>query len=191
MNWFPNRCGRYRRSICLLAGGALSEPERSQVENHLAACPDCKKYHEEMSKMAVPLANWEQNFRHLEPDQIVRMRWAKAIEAAAAPAPVRRPAPITAIFEWGQDMIGPCRRIWGGLAVIWVVILAVNFSMRADAQTRAMKSSPSSPEMIMAFQQQERLLVELIGPRETRNAEPSKLFLPQPRSQRRMEHLTA
>jgi len=190
MKWFPNRCGHYRQNICLLASGTLSEPERSQVENHLAACSDCRKYHDEMSKMAVSLANWEENFRHIEPDQIVRQHWAKAIEAASAPAPVRRLTPINALFEWGQDMIWPCRRIWASLAVVWVVILAVNFSMRANAQTRAMKSSPSSPEMIIAFQQQERLLVELIGPREARNAEPSKLFLPQPRSQRRMEHLT-
>jgi anti-sigma factor RsiW len=191
MKWFLNRCGRHRQSICLLASGALSGPERSRVENHLAACADCRKYCDEIKKMAVPLANWEGNFRHIEPDQIIRMRWAKAVEAAAEPAPVRRPTPIMAIIEWWHDMIWPCRRIWAGLVVGWVVILAVNFSMRDNSQTKAMKSSPPSPEMIMAFQQQERLLAELIGPSETHNAEPPKLFLPQPRSQRRIGLLTA
>jgi hypothetical protein len=119
------------------------------------------------------------------------MRWAKAVEAAAGPAPVRRLTPIMAICEWWHDVIWPCRRIWAGLAAVWVVILAVNLSMRDNSQTMAMKSSPPSPEMIMAFQQQERLLAELIGPNETRNAEPPKLSLPQPRSQRRIELLTA
>ena len=191
MKWFLTRCGRYRQSICLLASGALSEPERSRVENHLAACADCRKYCDETRKVAAPLANWEDNFRHIEPDQIIRMRWAKAVEAAAEPVPVRRLTPIMAIIEWWHDMIWPCRRIWAGLAAVWVVILAVNLSMRDNSQTKAMKSSPPSPEMIMAFQQQERLLAELIGPNETRNAEPPKLSLPQPRSQRRIELLTA
>jgi anti-sigma factor RsiW len=191
MKWFLNRCGRYRQSICLLASGALSEPERSRVENHLAACANCRKYCDETRKVAAPLASWEGNFRHIEPDQIVRMRWAKAIAAAAGPAPVRQLTPIMAIFEWWHDVIWPCRRIWAGLAAVWVVILAVNLSMRDNSQTMAMKSSPPSPEMIMAFQQQERLLAELIGPNETRNAEPPKLSLPQPRSQRRIELSTA
>jgi anti-sigma factor RsiW len=191
MKWFLNRCGRHRQSICLLASGALSEPERSRVENHLAVCADCRKYCDETRKVAALLANWEGNFRHIEPDQIIRMRWAKAVEAAAGPAPVRRLTPIMAICEWWHDVIWPCRRIWAGLAAVWVVILAVNLSMRDNSQTMAMKSSPPSPEMIMAFQQQERLLAELIGPNETRNAEPPKLSLPQPRSQRRIELLTA
>ena len=191
MKWFLNRCQRHRQSICLLASGALSEPERSRVENHLAACADCRKYCDETRKVAAPLANWEGNFRHIEPDQIIRMRWAKVVEAAGEPAPIRRLTPIMAIVEWWHDVIWPCRRIWAGLAAVWVVILAVNFSMRDNSQTMALKSSPPSLEMIRAFQQQERLLAELIGPRETRNAEPPKSFLPQPRSQRRIELLTA
>ena len=190
MKWFLNRCGRHRQSICLLASGALSEPEGSRVENHLAACADCRKYCDEIKKMAVPLANWEGNFKHIEPDQIIRMRWAKAVEAAAEPAPVHQLTPIMAICEWWHDVIWPCRRIWAGLAAVWMVILAVNFSMHDNSQTMAMKSSPA-PEMITAFQQQERLLAEWIGPSETRNPEPPKLSLPQPRSQRRIEPLMA
>jgi hypothetical protein len=89
-----------------------------------------------------------------------------------------------------RELIWPCRRIWTGLAVVWLLILAVNFSLRDNSQTIAMKSSPS-PEMILTFRQQERLLAELIGQNEPRAAEPPKLFLPQPRSERRFETLTA
>jgi hypothetical protein len=81
------------------------------------------------------------------------------------------------------ELVWPCRRIWAGLAAVWVVILAVNFSMRDNSQTMAMKSSPPSPEMILAFRQQEKLLAELIGPSETQVAAPPKPFLPQPRSE--------
>jgi anti-sigma factor RsiW len=182
MKWFLNRCGRYHQSICLLAGGALSEPERSRVENHLAACADCRKYYDETRKVAAPLADWEENFRHIEPDQIIRMRWAKAIEATAEPASVRRPIPITAIFEWGHDMIWPCRRIWAGLAVAWVLILAANVSLREQSPA-IVKSGPPS-EMMMTFKDQQQILVELLTDRSApHDAEPQKIFSPKPRTE--------
>jgi len=189
MKWFLNRCGRYRQSLCLLAGGVLSEPERSQVENHLAACADCRKYCNEITKMAAPLANWEGNFKHIEPDQIIRMRWAKAVEAAAEPAPVRRLTPIMTICEWWHDVIWPCRRIWAGLAAVWVVILAVNISLREQSPA-IVKSGPSA-EMMMSLKDQQKILAELLTDRSApHDAEPQKTFSPKPRTEN-MEILTA
>jgi hypothetical protein len=86
------------------------------------------------------------------------------------------------------ELVWPCRRIWAGLAAVWVGILIVNFSQRDHSQTIATKSSPS-PEIILSFRQQERLLTELIGPNEPRVAEPPKIISPQPRSELRMEVL--
>jgi hypothetical protein len=43
--------------------------------------------------------------------------------------------------------------------------------------------------MLPAFRQQEKLLVELTDQKEMPIAEPPKLFLPQPRSERRIEIL--
>jgi len=87
-----------------------------------------------------------------------------------------------------RELIFPCRRIWAGLAAVWIVILAVNLSMRDHSPAVAMKSPPTS-EMIMAWRQQQQLLTELIGPNETRAAAPPKPFAPQPRSEGRLEIL--
>jgi hypothetical protein len=89
------------------------------------------------------------------------------------------------------ELIWPCRRIWTGLAAVWILIFVFNFSQRDPAELMARKTPPPSPEMILAFRQQQRLLAELIGSSETRAAEPPKPFLPQPRSERRFETLTA
>jgi hypothetical protein len=86
-----------------------------------------------------------------------------------------------------QELVWPCRRIWAGLAAVWLGILIVNFSQRDHSPGMAMKSP--SPTMILTFQQQERLLAELIGPDELRAAEPPKTFLPRPSSERRLETL--
>jgi hypothetical protein len=90
-----------------------------------------------------------------------------------------------------RELIFPCRRIWAGLAAVWILIFVVNFSQRDPSELMARKTPPASPEMILTFRQQERLLAELIGPDETRVAEPPKTFLPRPSSERRFETLAA
>jgi hypothetical protein len=67
----------------------------------------------------------------------------------------------------------------------------VNFSFRDKSDVIAKKSSPPSPELIMALRQQKHMLAELIGPRETSAVEPPRRFLPHPRSERRDEILNA
>jgi hypothetical protein len=93
--------------------------------------------------------------------------------------------------KFWDELIWPCRRIWTGLAAVWILIFVFNFLQRDPSELMAKKLPPPSPEMILAFRQQERLLAELIGQTETRASEPPKPFLPQPRSELRFETLTA
>ena len=196
MKWFLNRCRRHRRSICLLAGSALSEPEMNELRVHLANCADCRKYHDEMVSLAKPLADWETNFARVKPSPETQSGWAKAIQAAADVN--RREQPVR---EWTftvtlanvvrlsfLELIWPCRRIWGGLAAVWIVILVFNFSQRDPSELMARKTP--SPEMVMTFRQQERLLAELIGQNEPHIAVPPKPISPRPSSERRFETLT-
>ena len=106
------------------------------------------------------------------------------------------PANLVSWFLGGSnklwlELIWPCRRIWTGLAAIWILIFIVNFSQRDPSELMARKISPPSPEMVAAFRQQQRLLAELIGPDETQAAEPPKRYLPQPSSERRFVILMA
>jgi len=48
----------------------------------------------------------------------------------------------------------------------------------------AEKTAPPSPEVIVELRQQRRMLAELIGPRDIRDADRSKSFVPQPPSER-------
>lgn len=69
------------------------------------------------------------------------------------------------------------------MAAAWVVILGLNLTTRDASLALAKHASPASPQVFMAFQEQERLLSELLGPRETPVAEPPKPRLPRPRSE--------
>jgi hypothetical protein len=89
------------------------------------------------------------------------------------------------------ELIWPCRRIWTGLAAVWILIFIVNFSQHDKSEMMARKSPPPSPEMILTFRQQEILLAELIGQNEPQVAGRPKIFSPRPSSERRFETLTA
>jgi hypothetical protein len=105
----------------------------------------------------------------------------------------KRRSPTVAAMFWRilwRELIFPSRRIWAGLAAVWILIFAVNFSIRDNSHIVARKSPPAA-EMIMAWRQQQRLLAELNGsPASPADAERQKTFLPKPRTER-MEMLTA
>jgi hypothetical protein len=86
------------------------------------------------------------------------------------------------------ELVWPSRRIWAGLAAVWLVILAANISMHDNSPAIAGKFAPT-PEMIMAWRQQNQLLTELIGPNEVRAVVPPKPNSPQPRTEGRIEVL--
>jgi hypothetical protein len=88
-----------------------------------------------------------------------------------------------------HELILPSRRIWAGLAAIWILLFVANFSMHDHSQAPMAKAS-SSPEIILSSPQQEELLTELIGPDEAPVAEPQKPYVPRPSSQRFPEIVT-
>jgi hypothetical protein len=108
------------------------------------------------------------------------------------------PSFISALASWllggskqiWQELIWPCRRIWAGLAAVWILIFIVNFSQRDGSQTMMAKSAPTA-EMMMTFRDQQKLLNELLADRSPpMEAERPRIFSPKPRTET-MELLTA
>ncbi len=87
------------------------------------------------------------------------------------------------------ELIWPCRRTWAALAAVWIALFIFNASQRDKSELAARKLPPPSPEAILTYRQQEKWLAELIGPNEPQAAAPPKPFLPQPRSEGRIEIL--
>jgi hypothetical protein len=88
------------------------------------------------------------------------------------------------------ELIWPCRRIWTGLAAVWILIFIVNFSQRDGSQTKMAKSAPTA-EMMMTFRDQQKWLNELLADRSPpMEAERPRIFSPKPRTET-MELLTA
>jgi hypothetical protein len=110
--------------------------------------------------------------------------WRGEILSAAksASCPVPRASFLSTLNHQLSTLLWPHPKAWAGLAAVWVLIFALDFSMRDKSPVVAEKSAPPSPEVIVELKQQQRMLAELIGARETHDAEPQQFF-PRPRSE--------
>jgi hypothetical protein len=82
-----------------------------------------------------------------------------------------------------QELVWPCRRIWTGLAVIWILIFAVNFFQRDRTPATLAKSAPTAG-MMLTFRDQQKMLNELFADRTLPSeAERPRIFSPKPRTE--------
>jgi hypothetical protein len=138
--------------------------------------------------VAGSLAKWEENFADVEPSPAVETRWARDFEKACEST---RPAWIDFAYwliEWCKDMVWPCRRIWAGLATVWLVLLGVNLTQHDPGRTEARKTQPS-PEMVRAYLAQEGFLVELRRPARKAEVKRPKPAVTEPRSEGRRSRI--
>ncbi len=138
-----------------------------------------------------------------QPVRQVPGEWREEILSAARQAGSPQPPPrnaqhaapsrslLSTLHHQLSALLWPHPAAWAGLAAAWVVILGINLTTRDASQALAKYASPVSPQLFMAFQEQERLLSELIGPREMPVAERPKPRLPRPRSEGRKAMLMA
>src|ERR1035437_6649516 len=82
------------------------------------------------------------------------------------------------------ELILPCRRIWTGLATVWLLIFIVNFSQRENVSSVTGKASRTGG-IIMSAQAQQRWMNELFADRSSPpEAERPRNFAPKPRTEK-------
>ena len=179
MKRFFNPCGRQAENISLLAAGVLSESEKSRVQSHLRECAACRQHYEEIQSVTVPLVNWTESLTPIQPGLLVQRRWAKAIEMADQKDTVHGFAlPIRSRI---REVFWPWRRVWAGLATVWVLLIVINL---ADRDSKPVgKVSTASP--MVSFREEQKVLNELFADRmPVETAEPPKVFSPRPRTEK-------
>lgn len=90
------------------------------------------------------------------------------------------------VLKLWRELIWPCRRTWTGLAAAWLMLALFNLSQSNHNQVVTAQSSTSPGEMRLAYQEQRRVLAEIIGPSFSFSpTEPPRRPSHQPRSQLR------
>jgi hypothetical protein len=108
---------------------------------------------------------------------------AAKLSARRSEAKTVQPSWLSTINSQLSALLWPHPKAWAGLAAVWIVIFAVNFSMRDTTPRVAEKYAPPSPEVIVELKKQQRLFAELVGAREPLDADRQKIFSPKPRSE--------
>jgi hypothetical protein len=86
-----------------------------------------------------------------------------------------------------RELVWPCRRIWSGLAVVWILLLVINVAQRDRASVNLAKASPPAVSL-MTFRDQQKLLNELFADRSLpAEAERPRIYLPKPRTEKSEE----
>lgn len=110
-----------------------------------------------------------------------------AAESAAStchPPRAGRSPWLSILHDQLSAILWPNPQAWAGLAAVWILIFAVDFSLRDKTPVAAGRSAPPSQEVVAEMKQQQRMLAELIGARDEHAADRSKSLAPQPRSER-------
>jgi len=63
-----------------------------------------------------------------------------------------------------RELIFPCRQVWAGLAVVWLLLVVVNVSQR-DAVSSVTGKPVHSPMVMMSWQVQQRWMNDLLADR--------------------------
>jgi hypothetical protein len=120
-----------------------------------------------------------------QPVRVVPREWREEIlQAARSSSRAESAMGEPAAFSW-RSVFWPCPQAWAGLAAIWVVLAAVNFTGGREPVSIAANPAPPSREYLTALKQQQRELNELINPGEAQAAEPPKHSTPGRRGERR------
>ncbi len=95
----------------------------------------------------------------------------------------------SAARQFWQESIWPWRRVWLGLASVWLVLLALNLASDEGPKMARHKTPPPDPELMAALREQRRLMLELLEPSAPPPASLPKI--PGPRSEQRQTMVLA
>jgi hypothetical protein len=106
-----------------------------------------------------------------------------AASSRTTEVPANRLHPGLFLRQVWREIILPSRRIWGGLAAAWLMILFLNVSSsEPQAGRSSIQMAKSAPQVLMEVKRHRRLLAELLAEKVEQPAD-RRPYVPQPRSE--------
>jgi hypothetical protein len=176
MKWLFDPCWRYHEDVSLLAVGALPEGETGPVRAHLAACAECRTRLTDLQVLAQRLDTAGAALPAVSVPPTLRARWLEAVRQTApwaAPQSARGAEntegsdawPVRAFGNlfWNQIVLSS-RRVWTGLAVVWVAILGLHLLTGGEDRPPRQVAPATSARVRTTLAERRAWLAELIEP---------------------------
>ncbi|HOB99554.1 MAG TPA: zf-HC2 domain-containing protein [Verrucomicrobiota bacterium] len=151
-----------------------------EIQDHLAACPDCARAFATQQQAEARLAAALQQ-GHATPALWERIEQSVRQAARARAAAVTAPSPTDLAVQastasrdrtrqpgqsWWRTWLWPSPRFYAGVAAVWICIFALNLltgNLPEVVHRSAPQQSQQSPETARAFAEQRQELAELLG----------------------------
>jgi hypothetical protein len=172
-------CRRWREAIRSSVFETVAGEQAARVQSHLAACPECRHYAEEL-KAATAGLRWLGS-RDVEPRPGFRARWTRAVEEAARPSTFGETA--GAFIAWWHGLLLRNLRPALGVASLWILALVFRFSAPDVAPSPHTTMARSPVEIYQVLGGREQLMAGLPGRQFPVLGTPQKPHLSQPRSE--------
>jgi hypothetical protein len=88
------------------------------------------------------------------------------------------------------ELVWPCRRVWAGLAAVWVIIVLVNLHLAGPRSVMTAQNASSPQNGWQAIREQQQLIAELTAQVPPVTV-PAGRFTPRPRSEIMLQFITA
>lgn len=147
-------CRRWREAIRLSTCDTPVDEQTARMQSHLAACPDCRHYAEELRSATAGL-RWLGS-RDVEPRPGFRGRWTRAVEEAARPSSFRETA--GALVAWWRGLLLRNLRPALGVASLWILALLFRLSAPEVPGSTHTTAASSPIEIYRVLAVHERLL---------------------------------
>ncbi len=172
-------CSRWRETIRAQASEGVTGDQFAQLESHLAACSECRRYAEELRAAAAGL-RWLAD-RPVEPSPRFRARWTRAVEAAAQPASLGETAAALGA-RWREWLLRNLRPALG-VGSIWILALLFRLSAPGVSPAAQTTVARSPVEVARVLGADQPLLVRHLWRLDPLSIVPRRAQPPRPRSE--------
>ncbi len=180
-------CDRWREAIRAWVGESSAGEQGDQVQRHIAGCPGCRRYAEELRAATAGL-RWLAT-RPAEPSPGFRTRWTRAVEDAAGPSSLGETA--AALLSWWRALLRRNLRPALGVASLWILALLFRLSAPDVSPSTHTTTARSPVEIYRVLAVHEQLLAGQLGRQLPVPGTPRKPHLTQPRGEGLPASLTA
>ena len=169
-------CRRWREAIRLSVCETVAGEQSSGIQSHLATCPDCRRYAEELRAATAGL-RWLGS-QDVEPRPGFRARWTRAVEKVARPSSFGETA--GALAAWGRGLLQRNLRPGVAIASLWVLALVFRLSAPAVSTSTQTIVARSPVELFRMLEVHTQLLARQVGRQSPAPVEPHSV---RPRSE--------
>jgi hypothetical protein len=152
-------CRRWREAIRLSVCESVAGELTTRIQSHLAACPDCRRYEEELLAATAGL-RWLGS-EDVQPRPGFRARWTRAVEETARPS--RIGATAEALVAWWRGLLLRNLRPALGVASLWVLALLFRLSAPEVPPLTQTTAARSPAEIYRVLGGREQLLAGQLG----------------------------